>query len=256
MALLIIVTKIAPGAGTLWPWDSCCGVRWWAEEVKMVSSKPSPPHRSMLTRYAAACGQWLMFWYLQVNHRSAAAKTFQNCLTPRDRFHQRHNYEQIFHPALSDVGYHDHCQFGQKCIVPCLSKAHRTAGESIGQPLISIMWIWCRRGSPEQKKCFALSLSSICVSSLDVWRLWITWFYRLINGGDFRQRLLEHETQSRARKSPDVDIDQSVRYSQHIDRSAWSGIFTWRFWPNLLRGHYVCSIEWFSNIVAMDKLTS
>ena len=77
------------------------------------------------------------------------------------------------------------------------------------------MWIWCRRGSPEQKKCFALSLSSICVSSLDVWRLWITWFYRLINGGDFRQRLLEHETQSRARKSPDVDIDQSVRYSQH-----------------------------------------
>ena len=91
------------------------------------------------------------------------------------------------------------------------------------------MWIWCRRGSPEQKKCFALSLSSICVSSLDVWRLWITWFYRLINGGDFRQRLLEHETQSRARKSPDVDIDQSVRYSQHIDLSAWSGIFTWRF---------------------------
>ena len=145
---------------------------------------------------------------------------------------------------------------GKKCIVPCLSKAHRTAGESIGQPLISIMWIWCRRGSPEQKKCFALSLSSICVSSLDVWRLWITWFYRLINGGDFRQRLLEHETQSRARKSPDVDIDQSVRYSQHIDRSAWSGIFTWRFWPNLLRGYYVCSIGWFSDIVAMDKFTS
>ena len=107
MALLIIVTKIAPGAGTLWPWDSCCAVRWWAEEVKMVSSKPLRPHRSMLTRYAAACGQWLMFWYLQVNHRSAAAKTFQNCLTPCDRFHQRHNYEQIFHPALSDVGYHD-----------------------------------------------------------------------------------------------------------------------------------------------------
>ena len=140
--------------------------------------------------------------------------------------------------------------------VPCLSKSHRTAGESIGQPLILIMWIWCRRDSPEQKKCFALSLSSICVSSLDVWRLWITWFYRLINGGDFRQRLLEHETQSRARKSPDVDIDQSVRYSQHIDLSAWSGIFTWRFWPNLLRGHYVCSIGWFSNIVAMDKFTS
>ena len=109
MALLIMVTKIAPGAGTLWPWDSCCGARWWAEEVKMVSSKPLRPHRSMLTRYAAACGQWLMFWYLQVNHRSAAAKTFQNCLTPCDRFHQRHNYEQIFHPALSDFGYHNHC---------------------------------------------------------------------------------------------------------------------------------------------------
>ena len=116
------------------------------------------------------------------------------------------------------------------------------------------MWIWCWRGSPEQKKCFALSLSSICVSSLDVWRLWITWFYRLINGGDFRQRLLEHETQSRARKSPDVDIDQSVRYSQHIDLSAWSDIFTWRFWPNLLRGYYVCSIGWFSDIVSDGQI--
>ena len=147
------------------------------------------------------------------------------------------------------------CQFGQKVHCSMFVKSSQDS-RRINWTTTDLKWIWCRRGSPEQKKCFALSLSSICVSSLDVWRLWITWFYRLINGGDFRQRLLEHETQSRARKSPDVDIDQSVRYSQHIDRSAWSGIFTWRFWPNLLRGHYVCSIGWFSNIVAMDKFTS
>ena len=146
-----------------------------------------------------------MFWYLQVNHRSRANKNLPKLphatWSISSETRQSHNYEQIFASirhfwtfAMMIVA------FGGKCLDFCLA----------GMPSE-----WTRTENELQnakcKKRRQLSLSLINVGHVVSARgggLWITWFYRLING-DSRQQLLEHAESRAAWKSPDVDIDQS-----------------------------------------------
>ena len=173
------------------------------------------PHRSRSTRYAAACEGWLMFWYLQVNHRSrASAKTSQNCLTPRDRFHQRRETATIMSRFSPPSGIFGRLQWWLSVLAEnagfsVWSGCHQNGTNNSGKiwwpakinstsASTELQWQPKKVVWPKSQKRRQLSLSSICVSFLlDMWCwrgggwLWITWFYRLING-DSRQKLLEH----------------------------------------------------------------